>query len=168
MAIRKEITKDNELYLWMNGKLIYKRWLNQGYSKVFDIVAYDKYTYASYKDWVLEDTADLFMVHATLKILTSQEGGTRKSPVYSGYRPNHVFELKDSQPVQTYIGQIDWDELKPVSVGDTREVIVKFPAMQPIEEFLEVNKIWWIYEGPSLIGELIMNSIQLPTTTYKE
>lgn len=36
MAIRKEITKDNELYLWMNGKLIFKRWLDGGYSKVFE------------------------------------------------------------------------------------------------------------------------------------
>lgn len=47
MAIRKEITKDNELYLWMNGKLIYKRWLNYGYSKVFDKTAYNKNTFVS-------------------------------------------------------------------------------------------------------------------------
>ena len=47
MAIRKEITEDNELLLWMNGKLIYKRWLDLGYSMVFDKAAYGKNTFIS-------------------------------------------------------------------------------------------------------------------------
>ena len=46
MAIHKEIRGD-ELYLWMNGKIIYKRWLKTGHSKVFDIRAYDKKTFLS-------------------------------------------------------------------------------------------------------------------------
>ena len=46
MAFKKE-TKDNELYIFMNGKLIYKKWLLTGESKVFDIMAYDKYTLLS-------------------------------------------------------------------------------------------------------------------------
>ena len=44
--IRKEI-KNDELYLYFNGKLIYKRWLNLGYSKVFDKIAYGKDTFVS-------------------------------------------------------------------------------------------------------------------------
>jgi len=51
MDIRKEITEDNELLLWMNGKLIYKRWLDLGYSKVFDKTAYGKDTFVS----IIED-----------------------------------------------------------------------------------------------------------------
>jgi hypothetical protein len=43
MSFHKEI-KGNELYLYLNGKLIYKRWLDTGQSKVFDLMAYDKYT----------------------------------------------------------------------------------------------------------------------------
>ena len=43
MVFKKE-TKDNELYIYMNGKLIYKRWLSTGQSKTFDFMAYDKYT----------------------------------------------------------------------------------------------------------------------------
>jgi len=46
MVFKKE-TKDNELYVYMNGKLIYKKWLNTGESKVFDLIAYDKYTLES-------------------------------------------------------------------------------------------------------------------------
>ena len=47
LVIRKEIKNDNELYLYFNDKLIYKRWLNQGYSKVFDRFTYGKDTFMS-------------------------------------------------------------------------------------------------------------------------
>lgn len=50
MAIFKKTTKHNELYLYMNGNLIYKRWLDTGQSKVFDVMAYDKYTLTSIYD----------------------------------------------------------------------------------------------------------------------
>ena len=43
MAIFKEVI-DNQFYLWMNGKLIYKRWLRTGQSMVFDIRPYTKNT----------------------------------------------------------------------------------------------------------------------------
>ena len=49
MAYFKEI-KGDELYLYMNGELIYKRWLKTGQSKVFDKMAYDKYTLVSIND----------------------------------------------------------------------------------------------------------------------
>jgi hypothetical protein len=49
MSFHKEI-KGNELYLYMNGALIYKRWLDTGDSKVFDVIAYDKYTFVSLSD----------------------------------------------------------------------------------------------------------------------
>ncbi|WP_262709658.1 hypothetical protein [Hymenobacter fodinae] len=34
----------------MNGRLIYKKWLKQRYSKVFDVMAYDKFTLVSITD----------------------------------------------------------------------------------------------------------------------
>ena len=43
-------TKDNELYVYLNGNLIYKKWLNTGESKIFDLIAYDKYTLKSIRD----------------------------------------------------------------------------------------------------------------------
>ena len=47
MSIFKEVTVNNELYLYMNRKLIYKKWLLTGQSKVFDVMAYDKFTLKS-------------------------------------------------------------------------------------------------------------------------
>lgn len=47
MSIFKEVTVNNDLYLYMNGKLIYKKWLLTGQSKVFDVMAYDKFTLKS-------------------------------------------------------------------------------------------------------------------------
>ena len=49
MAIYKEI-KDNQIYLYMNGQLIYKRWLDTGQSLVFDVITYDKNTLISIND----------------------------------------------------------------------------------------------------------------------
>ena len=46
MAYTKE-TKDNQLYVYMNGKLIYKKWLATRQSMVFDKMAYTKYTLKS-------------------------------------------------------------------------------------------------------------------------
>ena len=46
MAFNKGI-KDNQLYVYMNSKLIYKRWLATGQSMVFDKMAYTKYTLKS-------------------------------------------------------------------------------------------------------------------------
>lgn len=54
MPIFKKI-ENNELYLYMNGALIYKRWLDTSYSKVFDIMAYDKYTLTSIRDLQYEN-----------------------------------------------------------------------------------------------------------------
>ncbi|PSR54246.1 hypothetical protein AHMF7605_12285 [Adhaeribacter arboris] len=51
MTLKKEIIGD-EFYLYVNGKIIYKKWLKTGYSKVFDVMAYDKYTLLS----IAEDT----------------------------------------------------------------------------------------------------------------
>ena len=66
MAIFKKI-EGNELYLYMNGNLIYKRWLNTGQSKVFDIFAYDKYTTTSINDLEYENNGELLIVKSKLK-----------------------------------------------------------------------------------------------------
>lgn len=46
MKIKKEI-KEHELCLYVEGRLIYKKWLDTGNSKVFDLIAYSKYTLSS-------------------------------------------------------------------------------------------------------------------------
>lgn len=49
MAIIKFIL-NRQLYLFMNGRLIYKRWLDTGQSAVFDVFTYNKHTYTSIRD----------------------------------------------------------------------------------------------------------------------
>lgn len=51
MATFKKIIKGHELYLYNGkGKLIYKRWIDKNYSKVFDVATYDKHTLVSITD----------------------------------------------------------------------------------------------------------------------
>ena len=152
MAILKKI-ENNELYLYMNGNLIYKRWLDTGASKVFDVRAYDKYTFASIRYFEYENPNELFSIKAKVKIMKTEEGG-RRTGFISGYRPNHVFEYgKNGELKNTFIGDIIFDGQPTIEPGEEKEVIVRFLLNQPIEKYLNKGQVWWIHEGPKLIGE---------------
>lgn len=79
MIVRKEIKKDNELYLYFNDKLIYKRWLNYGYSKVFDKMAYGKDTFVS----IIEDENG--KIRHRSKIFINGEFCTSKKDFWNKY-----------------------------------------------------------------------------------
>jgi hypothetical protein len=81
MKIHKEI-KNNELYLYQNGILIYKKWLTTGESKVFDLVAYDKYTLASFNEIEYENSNSLILVQAELELKPTNDGGGKKNGYY--------------------------------------------------------------------------------------
>jgi hypothetical protein len=152
MAILKKI-EGNELYLYMNGKLIYKRWLDTGQSKIFDVMAYDKYTLTSIRDLEYENNGGLLTVKAILKLKSTEEGG-RQTGFISGYRPNHVFEYNDKgQLLQTYIGDIVFQDKPTIEPGEEKEVTVRFLMNQPIEKYLNKGRVWWIHEGDSQIGQ---------------
>jgi hypothetical protein len=57
-TFRKEI-RGNELYLFNGkGELIFKRWLNQNRSVVFDVMTYDKNTLVSITEETLKEQKD--------------------------------------------------------------------------------------------------------------
>ena len=117
MAFLKKM-ENNELYLYMNGNLIYKRWLDTGQSKVFDVMAYDKYTQIRFRDLEYENSTGLISITAKLKMKTTAEGG-RKTGFISGYMPNHVFEYNNNgQILQTYIGDIIFDGQSTIEPGE--------------------------------------------------
>jgi hypothetical protein len=160
MAIHKEIL-DNQLYLYMNGSLIYKRWLQTGESKVFDVMAYDKYTLISYRDYDFHKvTPSFIIVKAKLKMKATNDGG-RKTGFASGYRPNHVFEYKADNTFSTYFGDIQFNGQETIEPGEEKEVTVRFLGSQPIELYLTVGRKWWIHEGPNQLGEAIILEVTL-------
>ncbi|PBI88917.1 hypothetical protein BSF41_22850 [Flavobacterium sp. ACN2] len=151
MAILKRIEND-ELYLYMNGVLIYKRWLNTGNSKIFDIMAYDKYTLMSYTDLQYENSNELLSVKAKIKLKDTVEGG-RRTGIISGYRPNHVFEYGIGGKInQTFMGDIIFENQSTIELGEEKIVTVRFLLNQSIEKYLNKGQVWWIHEGPNLIG----------------
>lgn len=151
MAILKRIEND-ELYLYMNGVLIYKRWLSTGKSKIFDIMSYDKYTLMSYKDLQFENSNELLSVKARIRLKDATEGG-RRTGIMSGYRPDHVFEYgKDGKINQAFVGDIIFENQTTIEPGEEKVVTVRFLLNQPIEKYLNKGQIWSIYEGPNLIG----------------
>ena len=94
MIILKKI-ENNQLYLYMDGNLIYKRWLDTGRSEILDIMAYDRYTSAAIFDIKYENPEMLLKVKARLKMKSTASGG-RKTGFVSGYKPNHVFEYDNN------------------------------------------------------------------------
>ncbi|WP_375238007.1 hypothetical protein [Aurantibacter sp.] len=164
MIVRKEIKDDNELYLYFNGKLIYKRWLNLGYGKVFDTHAFGKYTDYSITDFDLEETPELVHVKAKLTLVPTEEGG-RKTGIASGYRPNHVFEYQpNGQFKYAYMGDIQFEKDDSILPGETEEVLVRFLSRQPIDEYMDIGRKWWIHEGARKIGEAEILGIEFPKT----
>lgn len=160
MAIHKEII-DNQLYLYMNGNLIYKRWLNTGESKVFDVMAYDKYTLKSYSDADVHQTTPSFIiVKAQLKMKATHENG-RTTGFISGYRPNHVFEYKTNNTFNSYMGDIHFDGQSTIEPGEEKVVTVRFLGSQPIEEYLTVGRKWWIHEAAKQLGEATILEVLL-------
>lgn len=162
MAIYKEI-KGNEFYLWINGNLVYKKWLDTGASKVFDVFTYDKYTYTSFSDLDLKPTPPLIHVKTKLKMKSTDEGG-RKTGFLSGYRPNHVFEYNEIGTfVATFIGDIQFDEQEQIMPGEEKIVTVRFLFWLHVEKYLQIGRKWWIHEAGKCIGEAEMLEITLPT-----
>ena len=150
MAILKKI-EGLELYLYMNGNLIYKRWLETGKSKVFDVMAYDKYTLCSIRDLEFESPNRFLPVKARIKLKTEEEGG-RTRGIIKGYRPNHVFEYnKEGKLEEAFAGDIVFKG-EPIEPGEEREVLVRFLINQPVERYLDKGRVWFLHEGPVCIG----------------
>lgn len=162
MIIKKEIKDDNEFYLWFNGKLIFKKWLNQGYSKVFDHHAWSKYTEKSITDFDLDQTPPLYHVNCKLTLYGTKQGG-RKTSITNGFRPNHVFEYEIDGTIRyTFIGDFQFDDVSKIEPGETKIVLARFLTHQPIEEHLNIGQKWWIHEGPQKIGEAEIIRVELP------
>jgi len=166
MIISKEISKDNELYLYMNGQLIYKRWLNTGQSKVFNVMAYDKYTYASYTDLDVKHSPYLILVKAKIRFKTTEEGG-RIHGIKSGYRPNHVFEYKENGEFrEAFMGDIQFEGGEFLELGKEKEVLVRFPLVQRIERFMDIGRKWYIHEGARQVGDAEITKFEMPNLEH--
>jgi len=152
MLIHKEI-RDNELYLYMNGKLIYKKWLDTGVSKVFDVMAYGKNTLVSIRDPEQQEKRELISVNALLKLKATENGG-RRTGILSGYRPDHVFEYDaNGNMIEAFIGDIRWDDGLAIEPGEEKVVTVRFLPRLKIEQYLNIGRKWWIHEGARCLGE---------------
>lgn len=92
------------------------------------------------------------IVKARLVMKTTEEGG-KTSGFYSGYRPNHVFEMPENMnKLITYIGEIQFDDEKLVMPGETKVVNVRFLNHPGIQAFIQVGRSWYINEARRTVG----------------
>jgi len=149
MGVFKEI-KDRQLYLYIDGNLVYKRWLDTGQSIVFHDTTYNKYTLA--RDLTYDYRDKLIIVKAKLKMKSTEDGG-RVHGFTSGYRPNHVFEYKDGVLLRTYIGDIIFEGQPTIEPEEEKEVMVSFLSQQHIEGYLNIGRRWFIHDGGKCVAE---------------
>jgi translation elongation factor EF-Tu-like GTPase len=98
-------------------------------------------------------TNDLIIVKAKIYFKTATEGG-RTTGIKSGYRPNHTFEQpKNIRNIQTFIGDIQFDDQEFIEPGETKIVTVRFLRNEIVEKFMKVGQKWFIYEVPRLVAE---------------
>src|SRR5690349_21485363 len=97
--------ENNQLQIIADHNLIYVKFFITGEEKVLDESMYQRYITANWTDIKYENKQGLVIVKAKLKMYKTEDGG-RQSGFHSGYRPNHVFEYKDNNLLQTYIGDI--------------------------------------------------------------
>ena len=96
---------------------------------------------------------DLIIVKAKISFKTT-EGGGRATAILSGYRPNHVFNEPDHpKKLQTFIGDIQFEDEKYMYPGETKIVTVRFLKNILLENLIEVGKKWYINEGLLTIAE---------------
>jgi translation elongation factor EF-Tu-like GTPase len=97
-------------------------------------------------------TESIYVI-AKLKLYTTENGG-RRTPIHTGYRPNHVFEYKENSKnfVMGYMGEINFD-IDKIYPGETAKVEVNFLDIGSIKDFLTKGRTWWIHEGPRVIGK---------------
>ena len=161
MVIEKRFS-DNEFYLLMNGELIYKKWFNLGYSRVFDRGAWSKHTEFSYTDLDVENSMNIITVRAKVRFKTYEEGGRNKG-ILSRYRCDQVFEYdEDGKVYQAFMAEFSFEDFAELELGKTYEVNVRFPNAQRVERFMEKGRKWWIHEGSVLVGEGEMLEIEMP------
>jgi translation elongation factor EF-Tu-like GTPase len=97
---------------------------------------------------------DLIIVKAKFALYSTDIGG-RKTPIISGYRPNHVFEYKENSNdfIATYIGDVNFEGQEFLYPGELIVATVRFLRHGDIERFIQIGRIWWIHEGRNKIGE---------------
>jgi len=97
-------------------------------------------------------TDDLIIVKAEIAMKTTEDGG-RQFGFKSGYRPNHVFEMpEDFSNLNTYIGDIQFDDQELIKPGETKVVTVRFLKVPKVEKYINVGQKWFINEGARTVG----------------
>lgn len=60
------------------------------------------------------------------------------------------------------MGDIQFDENELILPGETKGVLIRFLSRQPIDEYMNIGRKWWVHEGTKKIGEAEVIEIQFP------
>jgi hypothetical protein len=96
-------------------------------------------------------------IEAEVILFTSEQGGSRKQGVVSGYGPNHL--VKQDYLTSGFHRYIDFEEGELVPLGKKVLTWIKFITPEYYPETLKVGQIVRIQEGGRFVGEAKVLSI---------
>ena len=82
--------------------------------------------------------------------------------IWSGYRPNHVFEYHETGMVEAFMGEIKFEEPECLHPGHECNVRVRFLWTPRLEQFMEPGKLWYIHEASRKIGTAKIMAFESP------
>lgn len=88
------------------------------------------------------------VLEAKVRLLSESEGG-RKSPIFTGYSPNHRFDENSY-----YIGLIELDDGQKLFPGQECKCKVKMLDSPGCQERLNIGYKWQITEGVQVVGDI--------------
>lgn len=162
MLVSKKISENNEVLLFVNEQLIYKKSLNTGQFEVFDEKVYGEYLAGGYRDLKEKDCPNMIHVKAKVRFRTAAEGG-RTGGVIRGYRPHHIFEYQeDGTFLMAFLGDLQFEEPEILEIGKEYKITIRFLFFFPIEHLIHKGKKWWLHEGSICVGEGEMLQFEVP------
>jgi len=86
--------------------------------------------------------SDLILLKAKFTLYRADNGG-RKTPIITGYRPNHVFEYKENSNdfISAYIGDVNFEGQEFLYPGESIVATVRFLRQGNIERFIQIGRI---------------------------
>jgi hypothetical protein len=95
---------------------------------------------------------NLIVVKAQISMKAIEDAG-RETGFKYGYRLNNVFAMPENlKGLQTYIGDIRFENQELINPGETKIVTVRFLNVPPIRQYIKVGQKWFINEGARTLG----------------
>lgn len=106
---------------------------------------------------------NVIIVKAKISLKSAAEGG-RHEGLYTGFRPNHVFEMpKEGENLCTFVGEVQFTEKEKLLPGESVIATVTFIDFPILRPYIKPGQKWFINQAITTFGYgEILEIIEMP------